>query len=131
MPNCIGGILILLSGITPILMCGLPGFGDESSVCTKELNNPCDTNAIAVQHDNMLHLRTVGHVPWNYAPICSRLLTFPNHRIRCRVTGSRLNRGAGYGLEVPVDYIFADDEKVNRIRTAKEDLDEKCAKCMK
>ena len=33
-------------------------------------------------------------------------LSLPNHSIRVCVKGKRINRGVGYGLEIPTEYIF-------------------------
>ena len=33
-------------------------------------------------------------------------MKIPNCTIGCKVTGKRVNRGAGYGLEIPVQYRF-------------------------
>ena len=35
----------------------------------------------------------------------------PNCTIECKVTGKRVNRGAGYGLEIPVQSRFIGAEK--------------------
>ena len=75
-------------------------------------------------------------VPLNYAPIFKRFLSLPNHHIRCRVTGKRVNRGGGFGLEVPVDYIFFGDKKAikwlaSRISSIDKALDEQLKKCLK
>ena len=37
------------------------------------------------------------------------------------VTGKRMNRDAGYGLEIPLEYIFNDNEKA--LQWAKKNLD--------
>ena len=37
------------------------------------------------------------------------------------VTGKRINRGSGYGLEIPVEYVFNDNEKA--LQWAKKNLD--------
>ena len=34
----------------------------------------------------------------------------PNHSIRVCVKGKRINRGVGYGLEIPAEYIFYGNE---------------------
>ena len=34
-----------------------------------------------------------------------------NHTMRMSVTGKRINRGAGYGLEILVEYVFNGNEK--------------------
>ena len=37
-----------------------------------------------------------------YIQICIQIIAIPNSKLYCRVTGKRLNKGAGYGLEIPV-----------------------------
>ena len=39
-------------------------------------------------------------------------LSLPNHSIRVCVKGKRINRGVGYGLELPTEYIFYGNGKV-------------------
>ena len=56
----------------------------------------------AVYYENQV----VGHVPYNLAPTVSAFL----RSLRCKqrlcteVTGDKVNRGAGYGLEIPCTY---------------------------
>ena len=47
-------------------------------------------------------------------------LSLPNHIIRVCVKGRRINRGVGYGLEIPAEYIFYGNEKA--IQWAKKTL---------
>ena len=49
---------------------------------------------------------TGGHVPKNLSKILNIFLTLPNCAIKCKVTGKHINQGAGYGLEIPVQYII-------------------------
>ena len=49
---------------------------------------------------------TVGHVPFNLAPIISAFLKRSCNKGLVEVTGNRVNRGAGYGLEIPCKYHF-------------------------
>ena len=49
---------------------------------------------------------TVGHVPFNLAPVVSAFLKRSSNKALAEVTGSRVNRGAGYGLEIPCKYHF-------------------------
>ena len=42
-------------------------------------------------------------------------LTLPNTTIEAEVVGKRLNRGGGYGLEIPVIYRFYGKEKDNHV----------------
>ena len=48
----------------------------------------------------------VGHVPFNLAPIVSAFLRRDVSKGLVEVTGSKINRGAGYGLEIPCTYHF-------------------------
>ena len=52
---------------------------------------------------------------WTYATyyiqIVYKFLKLPNSKLSCKVKGKRLNRGAGYGLEIPVIYTFNGHEK--------------------
>ena len=44
--------------------------------------------------------RVVGHVPFNLALIISLFLRRDVNKAFVRVTGGKVNRGAGYGLEI-------------------------------
>ena len=46
----------------------------------------------------------VGHVPYNLAPTISQFLRREFNKAVVEVTGDRVNRGAGYGQEVPCIY---------------------------
>ena len=48
--------------------------------------------------------RIIGHVRKNLSKIMNRFTKIPSCSLRCKVTGKRVNRGAGYGLEIPVAY---------------------------
>ena len=75
----------------------------ESLLCKHEPDNIVDKNAVAIiRTDSMGKDSVVGHLPENISKLCTLFLKVPSTRIRARVTGKRLNRGGGYGLEVPV-----------------------------
>ena len=59
-----------------------------------------DRNADAVMKEG----RLVGHVPFNLAPIISLFLRRDVNKAFARVTGGKVNRGAGYGLEIQCVY---------------------------
>ena len=40
-----------------------------------------------------------------------KFLSLPNQSVRVCVKGKRINRGLGYGLEIPAKYIFYGNEK--------------------
>ena len=54
-----------------------------------------DRNTVAVMKEG----RVVGHVPYNLTPIISLFLRRDVNKDFARVTGGKVNRGAGYGLE--------------------------------
>ena len=62
-----------------------------------------------------------GQVTFCYSLIFKKLLFLPNHSIKTCVKGKRINRGVGYGLEIPADYIFCGNGKA--IQWAKRTLD--------
>ena len=58
-----------------------------------EPDNSEDSHAVAVLNEDVI----VGHVPYNLAPVVEMFL---RREVFAEVTGSRVNRGAGYGLEI-------------------------------
>ena len=81
--------------------------GNESLSCKREDDNIHDENAVAVIHSNHIGPRVVGHVPVLHSSMFKKFI----YTIRVLVTGKRINRGAGYGLEIPVEYVFNGNEK--------------------
>ena len=51
-------------------------------------------------------------------------MKLPNSKISCQVSGKRINRGAGFGLEVPVTYTFYGHEKA--IKWIKSKIEQNC-----
>ena len=76
--------------------------------CKREPQNEKDPNAVAVTKDG----KVVSHVPLIYTRYVSRFLELESSSASCEVTGKRLNRGGGYGLEVPCKYKFQGVPKV-------------------
>ena len=68
----------------------------------REPANPEDKCAVAIKKCG----GTVGHVPFNLAPVVSAFLKRASNKGLVEVTGNRVNRGAGYGLEIPCKYHF-------------------------
>ena len=66
----------------------------------REPNNVVDSLAVAVTKSGEI----VGHVPYNIAPLLSKFLKRDVNKAVAEVTGDRVNRGAGYGLEIPCVY---------------------------
>ena len=59
-----------------------------------------DVHAVAVLDEDVV----VGHVPYNIAPILERFLRREVNTGFVEITGGKVNRGAGYGLEIPCIY---------------------------
>ena len=68
----------------------------------REPDNPEDRFAVAVQKSG----EVVGHIPFNLAPTVSAFLRRSTTTGLVEVIGSKVNRGAGYGLEIPCKYNF-------------------------
>ena len=66
----------------------------------REPTNVKDNQAVSVMKNALV----VGHVPCNFAALFSRFLSRTCNRGVAEVTGTKVNRGAGYGLEVPCNY---------------------------
>ena len=63
-------------------------------------------------------------------------LTIPNTAIEVQVVGKRVNRGGGYGLEIPVIYRFFGAERLvkwldKKISAVKNELMYQTVKCLK
>lgn len=72
----------------------------QTLLLKRELTNPKDNNAVAVYKEDYI----VGHVPYNLAPYFSRFLAKDVNKAFAEVTAGKVNRGAGYGLEIPCVY---------------------------
>ena len=81
--------------------------GDSDVEVKHEVNNEHDKFAIAIFHSKII----VGHVLKNLSKFFYRFLSLPNCTISCELTGKRVNRGGGYGLEIPVKYTFLESNK--------------------
>ena len=91
-----------------------PKTGDSDLVVTPEEKSEHDKFAVAMYHDK----RFVGHAPKNLSKPFYQFLSLSSCSISCEVTGKRVNRGDGYGLEIPVKYKFIGLEKtINWMKT--------------
>ena len=79
----------------------------EKYSCTREPGNEQDCNAVAVMYED----RVVGHIPLVISKCISLFLTLPETFYETKVTGERINRGGGYGLEVAHKYRISGQEK--------------------
>ena len=96
-----------------------------------------DKTAVAVVHTNSQCKEiVVEHVPKNISKIVFMFLSLPNCGVDVIVTGKRVNRGAGYGLEIPSSFYFYVSEKaINwmkvKISRAQDELKENVKHCWK
>ena len=51
-------------------------------------------------------------MPRNISKFVYKFLQLPNSKLSYKLKGKRLNRGAGYDLDIPVIYTFNGHEKV-------------------
>ena len=70
---------------------------DEMLILKLEPTNVADRNAVAVFKEDQV----VGHIPFNLA---LRFLRRYINKAFAKVVGDKVNRGAGYGLEIPCIY---------------------------
>ena len=90
----------------------------EVLLLQREPDNSQDKLAVAVLKSG----RVVGHVPKNLAPIFSPFLKRSCNKAVVEITGNRLNRGAGHGLEAPCVYrLYGPDAYLQRVRTLLQD----------
>ena len=94
----------------------------QTLLVKRELTKAKDKNAVGVFLEDVV----VGHVPHNLAPRLSQFLRRDVNKAFVEVTGQKINRGAGYGLEVPCVYrlygpkVYVEriNELVNSLRRA-------------
>ena len=90
--------------------------------CAKEPENEVDKHAVAVVRINSRNEEVVvGHVPKLISIVVSMYLSLPCCTLSIEVAGKRINRGAGYGLEIPAKFHFHGLE--NAIRWIKTKID--------
>ena len=81
--------------------------GDDSLYLKCEDGNEHKKYAVTI----MIGGRNGGHVLKNLSKIFNIFLTLLNCAIKYKVTGKRINREAGYGLEIPIQCNFFGPEK--------------------
>ena len=89
-----------------------------------------------MRSDSMGKEFIVGHIPKNISKTSSMFLTVPYTSIEAEVVGKRLNRGGGYGLEIPVQYRFYGPPKalqwlIKKLEKVKKELECNISKCLK
>ena len=109
-----------------------PSIGDCNLDVMREEGNIHDQFAIGIFQNNVI----MGHAPKCISKALSKFLTLPNCSITVTVTGKKVNRGGGYGLEIPTMYtVFGPYNAVEWIKKqiAKEFevVKNKTTRCMK
>ncbi len=85
----------------------------ESLLVKPEPTNAKDNKAVAVLKDDLV----VGHVPYNLASRLFQFLRRDVNKAFAEVTGAKVNRGAGYGLEIPCIYrLYGPPVYIERMR---------------
>ena len=87
--------------------------GDSSLFCRRELNNEYDEYAAAIVA--IYHFKreeVVGHVPLFVSKTLKKFLRLAGSYASCKVTGTRINKGIGVGLEIPIKITFVVKETV-------------------
>ena len=77
--------------------------------------NEEDKFPIGVYRNDFQNETLVGHKPRNISKFVYKFLKRSNSKLSCKVKGKRLNRGAAYGLEIPVIYTFNRHKKNLRV----------------
>ena len=82
-----------------------------SLFCRRELSNEYDKYAAAiVAIDHFKREEVVGHVPLFLSKTLNKFLRLPGSYACCKVTGTRINKGIGVGLEIPIEITFVGKE---------------------
>ena len=78
----------------------------------KELTNEMDKTAVAgIRNNSYSEEVVVRHVPKNMSKIVFIFLFLSHCALDIFVTAKRINRGGGYGLEIPANFYFYGPEK--------------------
>jgi hypothetical protein len=92
----------------------------QGMLLKREPGKSKDQHAVAVLREGEI----VGHVPYNLAPAVSHFLRRDMNKAFAEVTGGKVNRGAGYGLEVPCIYrlLYGPKAYIDRMKELVENL---------
>ena len=98
LPSFLRGYHIYKKHWTPVI-----DGDDHTLICIKETNNRYDETAVAVVISNKDN-QVAGYVPKSLSSVFTKFLSTPRGIITVKVVDSVIDRG--FGLEIPVDYIF-------------------------
>lgn len=97
-------------------------FVGESLLLKREPTNVKDRSAVAVTKET----EVVGHVPYNISSALSMFLQRDCNKGFVEVTGNCVNRGAGYGMEVPCIYrLYGPTIYIQRLQQIVQSLQER------
>ena len=89
----------------------MPQIGDNSLFSRRELSNECDEYAaVIVAIDHFKRERAVGRVPLLLSKTLNKFLRLPGSYASWKVTGTKINKGTGAGLEIPIEITFVEKE---------------------
>ena len=69
----------------------------------KAAENECDPSAVAITRYNSLCSHIVGYICRHISKVVCQFLSLPGSAAYATVSSMRINRGAGDGLEIPID----------------------------
>ena len=109
----------------------------ECLKCVREPTNEVDKHAVAVVCiDSLSKEVVVEHVPKFISMIISMFLSLQGCTLSIEVTEKCVNRGAGYGLEIPVNFHFYGSENAivwirSKITNREKKLSQTVNRCLK
>ena len=90
----------------------MPQIGNHSLFCSRELSNEYDEYAVTIDGiDHFKREEVVGHVPLFLSKTLNKYLCLPGSYESRKGTGTRINRGNGLGLEIPIEITFVGKER--------------------
>ncbi len=99
--NCVKEVQSYVRGLHVYVHVWEPTVGEVLTLKREPTNNK-DRLAVAITNDDSV----VGHMPFILAPLVSYFLMRAVNKGVVVITGEKVNRGAGMGLEVPCIYRF-------------------------
>ena len=93
----------------------MPQIGGDSLFCRRELSNECNAVVALAVIDHFRWEEVVGHVPLFLSKTLNKFLRLPGSYGSYKVTGTRINRGIGVGLEIPIEITFVGKETVTEL----------------
>ena len=91
-------------------------------MAVKEINIAFAT-PVSILIENTFSTFNFQNAPLNWSEGASKFLQPANHHIRVEVTGNRVNRGVGLGLEISVNYFLWRCKSYNKVKNTLEKLD--------